>query len=328
MAVLVTGATGFLGGRLAQVLAGGGETVRILARPGRSLQHLAGSPVAVIPGDLGAIESLARAVHGVTHVYHCAACSTDWAPWHLYYEANVDGVKNLLDAAARVDGLQRFLHVSTTDVYGYPAQPCDESHPLTDVGLPYNRTKCQGEEAVWRASRDRGLPVTIVRPATIYGPRSKDFALEIARLIRQGSMTLIDGGRSPGGFCYVDNAVNAIIRAATIPETAGRVYNLADGTGVTWRQYVNALADGLGEHRPRLSLSSTAAFALARASELTYRALRISSRPLLTRHAVYLLSRNQEYPTTRARKEFGFAPAVSFEEGVGKTVEWLKVHAV
>lgn len=328
MAVLVTGATGFLGGRLAQVLAERGETVRILARPGRSLQHLAGTAVEVIPGDLAAIESLARAVHGVTRVYHCAACATDWAPWRVYYEANVDGVENLLDASARVDGLQRFLHVSTTDVYGYPLTPCNESHPLTDVGLPYNRTKCQGEEAVWRASRDRGLPVTVVRPATIFGPRSKDFALEIARLIRQGSMTLIDGGRSPGGFCHVDNAVDAIIRSATSPQTLGRAYNLADGTGVTWRQYVDALADGLGERRPRLNLSSTAAFALARASELTYRALRISTRPLLTRHAVYLLSRNQEYPITRARQEFGFAPKVSFEEGIKRTVEWLKHHAL
>ncbi len=327
MAVLVTGATGFLGGRLAQVLAARGKTVRVLARPGRSLQHLAGTPVEVIHGDLAAIESLARAVDGVSHVYHCAACSTDWAPWRLYYEANVDGVKNLLDAAARVDGLQRFLHVSTTDVYGYPAQPCDESHPLTDVGLPYNRTKCQGEEAVWRASRDRGLPVTVLRPATIYGPRSKDFALEIARLIRQGTMMVIDGGRSPGGFSYVDNVVDAMIRAASLPQTAGRAYNLADGTGATWRQYVDALADGLGERHPRLNLSFTAAFALARASELTYRALGVSTRPLLTRHAVYLLSRNQEYPTTRAREEFGFAPAVSFEEGVRKTADWLKKHA-
>ncbi len=327
MAVLVTGATGFLGGRLAQVLAGRGATVRVLARPRRSLQHLSGTPVEVIHGDLAALDSLTRAVHGVTHVYHCAACSTDWAPWRNFYEANVDGVKNLLDAAARVDSLQRFLHVSTTDVYGYPVVPCDESQPLTDVGLPYNRTKCQGEEAVWRAARDRGLPVTVVRPATIYGPRSKDFALEIAQLIRQGWMMVIDGGRAPGGFCYVDNAVDAILQAASHPQTIGCAYNLADGTGVTWRQYVDALADGLGERRPRLNMSATAAFALARFFELAYGALRISMRPLLTRHAVQLLSRNQEYPNLRARQEFGFAPAVSFEEGVRRTVEWLKLQA-
>jgi nucleoside-diphosphate-sugar epimerase len=328
MAVLVTGATGFLGGRLAQVLVARGQAVRILARPGSDLRHLAGLPLEIVQGDLAATASLAAAVKGVTHIYHCAACSTDWASWDVFYAANVAGVCNLLDAALQVNSLQRFLHVSTTDVYGYPADPGDESHPLTDVGLPYNRTKCQGEECVWRASRGAGLPVTVVRPATIYGPRSKDFATGIAKLIRQGTMAVVDGGRSPGGFCYVDNAVDAIIRAATVPETLGRPYNLSDATGATWRRYVDALADGLGERRPWINIPSAIAFPLARVLESTHGRLRSPGRPLLTRHAVYLLSRNQEYPIEKARRDFGFAPTVSFDEGVARTVNWLKKEAI
>ena len=324
MAVLVTGASGFLGGRLAQVLVARGEVVRILARPGGDLRHLTDLPLEVVQGDLAAKESLAAAVKGVTHIYHCAGCSTDWDPWDVFYAANVAGVRNLLDAALQVSSLQRFLHVSTTDVYGYPAVPCNESHPLTDVGLPYNRTKCQGEECVCEASRRSGLPVTVVRPATIYGPRSKDFVIEIAKLIRQGAMAVVDGGRSPGGFSYVDNAVDAIIRAATLPETFGRYYNLADGTGVTWRHYVDALADGLGERRPWINIPSAIAFPLARSLESTHRLLRLPGRPLLTCNAVYLLCRNQEYPIEGARRDLGFSPAVSFDEGMGRTVNWLK----
>jgi nucleoside-diphosphate-sugar epimerase len=324
MAVLVTGASGFLGGRLAQVLVARGETVRILARPTSDLRHLAGLPLEIVQGDLAATASLAAAVKGVTHIYHCAACSTDWAADDVFYAANVAGVRNLLDAAEHVSSLQRFLHVSTTDVYGYPADPGDESHPLTDVGLPYNRTKCQGEECVWQASNRSGLPVTVVRPATIYGPRSKDFGTEIAKLIRQRTMALVDGGRSPGGFCYVDNAVDAIIQAATVPETLGRPYNLSDGTGATWRRYVDALADGLGERRPSVHIPAALAFPLARGFESTHRLLRLPGRPLLTRHAVYLLSRNQEYPVESARRDFGFSPAVSFDDGVAWTVNWLR----
>jgi nucleoside-diphosphate-sugar epimerase len=323
MAVLVTGASGFLGGRLAQVLVARGEAVRILTRPNSDTRHLAGLPIEIVQGDLAATASLAAAVKDVTHIYHCAACSTDWAPWDVFYAANVAGVRYLLDAALQVTSLQRFLHVSTTDVYGYPADPCDECHPLTDVGLPYNRTKCQGEECVWEASR-RGLPVTVVRPATIYGPRSKDFGTEIAKLIRQGTMAVVDGGRSPGGFCYVNNAVDAIIRAAIVPETLGRPYNLADGTGATWRSYVDALADGLGEPRPWINIPSTIAFPLARAMESTHSLLRLPGRPLLTRHAVYLLSRNQQYPIDKARCDFGLSPVVPFDEGVAHTVNWLR----
>jgi nucleoside-diphosphate-sugar epimerase len=315
MPVLVTGASGFLGGRLAQMLADCGASVRILARPASDLRHLANSRFEVARGDLSDVELLRLALRDVTHVYHCAGCSTDWARWKVYYQSNVEGVRNLIRAALETPRLERFLHVSSTDIYGYPADPCDESHQPTDVGLPYNRSKCMGEAAVWAS----GLPVTVVRPATIYGPRSKAFVADIARLIRRGSMAVIDGGRVPGGFCYVDNAAHAILEAARSRETLGRAYNLADGTGVTWRSYVDALADGLGERRPWLDIPSALALPLARMLEWV-----APTRPVLTRHAVYLLSRNQEYPTGRAKRDFGFAPAVLFEEGIARTIRWLR----
>jgi len=320
MAVLVTGASGFLGGRLAQVLASRGEDVRILARAGNEPRHLANFPIDVIEGSLSDPDALKQAVRNVTHVYHCAACSTDWAPWKVYYEANVAGVRNLLRAAAESTSLRRFLHVSTTDVYGYPRVPCDESHTTVHTELPYNRTKCLGEESVWGS----GLPVTVVRPATIYGPRGKAFATDIAKLIRQRLMAVIDGGRSPGGFCYVDNAVDAVIDAAGASVTMGRAYNVSDGTGATWRDYVDAIASGIGEKRPWIDLPSAIAYPLALALEAPHRFARMPGRPLLTRHAVLLLSRDQEYPIARARRDFGFSPKVSFEDGVARTVAWLR----
>jgi nucleoside-diphosphate-sugar epimerase len=323
MPVLVTGATGFLGGRLAQMLAARGEAVRVLARQERNLHHLAGSRIEVIQASLADTEALEDAVKGVSHIYHCAGCSTDWAPWSVFYEANVAGVRNVLNAAFKVDGLRRLLHVSTTDVYGYPLRPCAESGALNDIGLPYNRTKCLGEQAVWDA-HDRGLPITVVRPATIYGPRGTVFATEIAQHLRQGSMAVIDGGRAPGGFCYVDNCGDAILRAASSSNALGKAYNLSDGTGATWRTYVEALAEGLGYRRPWIDIPSVAAFAMARTMEAGYRALRTVRRPPLTRHAVYLLSRSQEYPIARAQRDFGLSPAISLEEGIARTAAWLR----
>jgi nucleoside-diphosphate-sugar epimerase len=260
-------------------------------------------------------------------VFHCAACSSDWAPRRVFEEANVTGVSNLLAAARRAGGIARFVHVSTTDVYGYPHEPCAESHPAVDAGLPYNSTKCAGEALVWAAARE-GLPVTVIRPATIYGPRSKDFAVEIAKHIRAGSMLVIDHGRAPGGFAYVDNVAGAMIAAAEAGATAGRAYNIADGTGATWRMYVDALADGLGRRRPWLDLPSAIALPLARTMEAVHGALHLPGRPLLTRHAVLLLSRNQEYPADAARRDFGFAPAISLKEGIARTVEWLNKQRV
>jgi nucleoside-diphosphate-sugar epimerase len=166
--------------------------------------------------------------------------------------------------------------------------------------------------------------VTIVRPATIYGPRGKAFTADVADHLRRGTMAVIDGGRTRGGFCYVDNAVDGILRAAASAKTVGRAYNLADATGETWRSYVDALARGLGRRPPWIDISSGAAFSLAATLEAAHRAFRLPGRPLLTRHAVYLLSRDQEYPVSRARKDFGHAPSVSFEEGIDRTLEWLR----
>jgi nucleoside-diphosphate-sugar epimerase len=322
--VLVTGASGFLGGRLAEMLVERGVRVRVLARGSSDLRHLSHLQIQIVRGDLGDAAALDEAVRGVRVIYHCAACSTDWAPAATYIAANVEGTQRLLDAAMRAGSVDRFLHVSTTDVYGYPAVPCEDSTPMRDVGLPYNRTKIQGEEAVWRAHREHGLQVTVVRPATIYGPRGKDFVVEIASLLRQRMMLLIDKGRARGGFSYVDNVASAMIDAAASSKTLGRAYNISDETGATWREYVNALADALGYRRPWLSLPFPMAMALGAAMEAPYGLLKLRNRPLLTRHAVYLLGRDQEFSAGRARADFGFVPQVPFTEGIERSAAWVR----
>jgi nucleoside-diphosphate-sugar epimerase len=323
MTTLVTGATGFLGGALARRLVAEGHRVRILARPSSDLGPLAGLPVEVIHGALEDLASVRRAVAGAELIVHCAACSTDWAPWEHFYRANVLGAHHLATAAREVPALRRLIHVSTTDVYGYPRQPCAEDGPLRDVGLPYNRTKVLAEQAFWTAA-EHGLPLTVVRPATIYGPRSKDFALEMGRLLRAGAMLHIDHGRAPGGFLYVDHAVDALVRIAATPAAEGRAYNLSDGTGHTWRQYVEALARELGVAAPRRSLGARTAFGVAAGMEVAWRLARSTRRPLLTRHVVYLMTRSQAFPSDRARRDLGFTPRISFEEGVARTARWLR----
>ncbi|HWZ51617.1 MAG TPA: NAD-dependent epimerase/dehydratase family protein [Granulicella sp.] len=324
MRSLVTGASGFLGGRLAQLLAAQGDEVVVLARPRSDLRHLADLPLTVIPGDLSDSAALARSLRGVDRLFHCAACSTDWAPFKIYYSANVTGTANLLEAARACPTLQRFVHVSTTDVYGYPAAPCDESHPLVDAGLPYNQTKRLGELAVWDAHRDHGLPVTIVRPATIYGPRGKDFTVEVATMLRQRLMLLIDHGRAPGGFTYIDNVAEAMIAASVSPKTLGQAYNLSDGSNADWTEYLARFSAALGCRPPWLDLSLANATRLARLLELPHRLLKLSGRPLLTRHAVLLLGLNQEFPIAKAARDFGYAPQVSLAEGIARSVDWLR----
>ena len=324
MTVLITGASGFLGGVLAARLARQGEKVRILARTTSKLNRLQDLPIEIVYGTLEDKTSLVQALTGVDTVYHCAALSFDWGDWDDFYNANVLGVQNLVSVASKTEGIKRFLHISTSDVYGYPVEACDESYPITDIGLPYNRSKGMGENVVWDCYSKTGLPVTVIRPVTIYGPRSKDIVGEIAGLLKKKQMVLINHGVSRAGLLYVDNAVEGIIQAANSPNTLGKAYNLRDGTDETWKAYVEALADGLGVPHPRLNLQEGLALTVARFLEGLYSTLRIRSRPLLTRHAVYMCSRDQGYSVEKAKHDFKYRPKVTFREGINRTVSWLK----
>jgi nucleoside-diphosphate-sugar epimerase len=118
----------------------------------------------------------------------------------------------------------------------------------------------------------------------------------------------------------------AMIQAAENTSTLGRAYNISDGTGTTWGEYTNALADALGCKRPWLRLPFSAAMAVAPGMEAVQRTLGLPGRPLLTRHAVHLLGQDQEYPAARARADFGFTPQVSFAEGMARSAEWVRAQ--
>ena len=190
-----------------------------------------------------------------------------------------------MNEALHAPRLERFVHVSTTDVYGYPAVPGDETSPTADAGLPYNQTKRLGEMAVRNAQANHDLPVTILRPATIYGPRGADFTREIAGLLRYRVMATINGGQARGGFTYVQNVAQAMIDASLRPGTLGQAYNIADATNATWADYLRLFAAGLGYPEPWIDLSEESAVSLAKFFEGVHRLLKLPGRPLLTRHA-------------------------------------------
>ena len=322
MRALVTGASGFLGGCLARMLAERGWQVVVLVRSPLSLGHLDGLGVEIVPGDLADAAALALACAGCTHVFHCAACSTDWAPDARYFETNVVGTRNLLAAAAGVPGLHKFVHVSTTDVYGYPPVAGDEAMPLVETALPYNRTKVQGEREVWAAAAN-GLPVTVVRPGTIYGPRGKDFTVEMASLLRARLMATVDGGQAAGGFVYVDDVAEAMMAAAECEPAVGQAYNVTDGSGTPWAEYLRVFAAALGVRAPWIDLSFATAMRLAGLMEAPHR-WGLPGKPLLTRHAVYLLGRGQEFSPAKAERELRWKASVDVFEGVRRSVAWLQ----
>ena len=127
-----------------------------------------------------------------------------------------------------------------------------------------------------------------------------------------------------GGFVFVDDVVNALLRASESDRALGQAYNIAPERDSSWKEYTDAMAGALKEKQPWLSLPFSVAYGLGRASELAYAALGISTRPLLTRHAVFLVARDQNFPVAKAKRDFGFAQAVDLTEGISRSVDWLR----
>jgi nucleoside-diphosphate-sugar epimerase len=304
-----------------------GYRVRCLVRASSDTSELESLDVELALGDLTDAGSVEAAAAGCSVVLHCGALVSDWATVEEIRDANVTGTRNALDASVAAS-IQRFVHLSTTDVYGYPGGAgVDESHAPIGFGNWYSETKRAAEAEVRRAEAERGLEVVILRPATVYGPRSEDVVGEMARAIRAGQMILIGGGRAVAGLSYVDNVLDAVAIALRHDRAPGEAFNVTDGLDVTWSRFLADLADGLGRRPPRWGLPYGAANALAFSLEHGYRLLRrttgLKTPALLSRQAVHVMGINQDFSNRRLRELLGWEPRVSYVAGLDATLAWL-----
>lgn len=323
MTCLVTGATGLVGQRLVKQLVEDGSRVRALVRGNPELVSSLGAEV--VRGDLAEPSALDAAVAGTDCVFHCAAKVGDWGPESLFTQVNVEGTRRLLSAAKQA-GNPRFIYVSTFAVYGADLlrdQPCIEVNPLNgSVRSAYARSK-RVAETLCRESSTASFAPTIVRPGNIYGPGSALWVHEVVRVLRAGGLPLIERGRPFATLAYVDNVVDLLILAARTPAAAGRIYNVNDGNGVTWRQYLHDVADIIHAPKPSFPLPGGVASVAGALMEGAARILSKVDRPMLTREAVRVLRCHAPVPIDRARRELGYEPAVSYAQGLGELRNYL-----
>jgi nucleoside-diphosphate-sugar epimerase len=324
--VLLTGATGFIGGRLAARLAADGRPVRCLVRPSADTSRLSCLDVELAVGDVTGPETLTGAMAGVSHVVHCAAMVSDWATVAEIESVNVAGTRNLL-AAGVAAGVKRFVHLSTTDVYGHPGGDAAITESQRPAGFSnwYAETKLRAEAEV---RRNKAFETVLLRPATVYGPGSKEVVGEIAKAIQRRQMLLIDRGRPIAGLCFVENLIDAAILALDHEAAPGETFNVSDGLPITWRRFTDDLAAGLGCPGPRLSLPYRPALTLGVGLESSYRLARrgtgLKLPALLSRQAVQVLGRDQRFSNDHARAALGWEPRVDYSEGMERTLRWLR----
>jgi nucleoside-diphosphate-sugar epimerase len=321
---LVTGASGFLGSHLVEELIRRDKSVRVLVRESSNLAFLRQFDLEYVYGSLSDKESLLRATENVDIIYNCAAHVSDFGPYELFEDANITGVHNLLKSCL-INRPERIIHVSTTDVYGYPDFAADESQPFIKRGFNYGDTKIEGENLIWIYYDNYKLPITVFRPATIYGERSVSFIDEIILMLKKREYVHIGRKEVNAGLIHVSNLVEAMLMAEKSDKSIGQAFNIIDGNGVSFTKLVNSLADLTGLPRPSISIPVPVAYGLGYILEIINNILRLNKRPYLSRMVVSLFGISQDFSTDKIREELDWEPTVSFEEGMDRIRKSLKL---
>ncbi|MFH0982387.1 MAG: NAD-dependent epimerase/dehydratase family protein [Planctomycetota bacterium] len=324
---LVTGATGLLGSHIAEQLRQRGRRVRALVRPSSDRSFLASIGCESVYGDVTDPASLVEACRGAEVVYHAAARVGDWGPWREFVAITIEGTRHLLDAAATA-GVKRFVHISSISVYGYvdgEGAVFDETTPL-GFGLYkwayYSRAKVQAEGIVWDYYRAGKIPVTVIRPSWLYGPRDRATMGRLIDSIRRGKCKLIGDGDNRLNVVHAANVAEAAILAADSDQAVGEAYNCSNDGVLSQRAYFNKIAEALGESLITKSVPYRVARAVAFILECFGHAFQTKRPPLVTRYAVWLIGRRSFFETRKARVQLGWESTISYDEGIPAAVKW------
>jgi nucleoside-diphosphate-sugar epimerase len=321
--VLVTGATGFVGGHLVERLLLQGARIKLLVRDPARLPADWRGRVEPIVGDLTDPASLGKAVGGAHWIFHCAANVQTWGRAQDYEAVNVQGVRHLIDAIAlQPVKPKRLVHVSTVDVYGFPKTPCDEGCRLQAPGFGYGDSKLRGELLLREAASAMRLPYTVLRPTNVMGPGSP-FIDRVGRELQNGLMLRVSGGHVNAGFLSVDNLVDALLWAGQAPQAENEVFNVADPQVVTWRQLLDDLRRGIGGKGWIVDLPYTLAEGVAAVMETPYRLLRIPQEPLLHRLIVKIFGRTCGHSTAKLAAAGCPTGRIDYAQAMAASVAWF-----
>ena len=248
---LITGATGFIGGRMVEVLyLTGHRKVRAAIRQWSSAARLGRLPVDIVQMDLMKPEQIMEALEGVDEIIHCAKGT---------YDVTVEGTRNLLEAALQKK-IKRFIHFSTTEVYGNVTGEIDESTSLQYTGNDYNRMKIDAEKICWEY-QDKGLSITVLRPSIVYGPFSNNWSIRFAQMFLKGEWGIYEKhGEGKCNLVFIDDLVRAAILCLEDENAVGQAFNINGPEIVSWNDYFRMFNKALGLPELRNIKKGTANF--------------------------------------------------------------------
>ena len=317
MNALVTGATGFIGSHLCEELVKRGYKVTCLSRQTSNLKWIEPLNIKFVKGDCTKRESLLEAVADFDYIFHIAgitkSCSSD-----DFFSMNARGTENLIRTVAeKIPKLKRFIYLSSLAASG----PSPDGKPVEEDVNPapvsdYGRSKLEGEKAVLQYKDT--LPITVLRPPAVYGPRDKDM-LVLFKMIKKGFF--FDMGKCYYSLLYVDDLVQGIILAAENKAAEGKIYFVCDNTFYTGEEIAKAISSALNVKAIPLKIPKYIMPLFAYISE------RINKQGIINRDRIKDFRHSHWICNAqKAREEIGFMPKVGIKEGIKWTADWYRIH--
>ena len=325
MKALVTGANGFLGMYLVELLVKQGHDVRVMTR--KPNEYLGSLKVDHTLGDIRDPESCLQATRNIDVVFHTAAISGIWGKWQLFYETNTVGTQNMIYGCQQ-NGVRKMVYTSSPSV---TFNGDDQINVNETTGYPeqwlchYPHSKALAEQQVLLSNDPHTLMTCALRPHLIWGPRDQHLIPRLLDRARSNKLRKVGEGKNLIDTIYVENAAVAHLQAAEAMEpnspVCGQTYFLSQGEPVNcwdWIDQILALAQLPGI---RKSIPFKWAYRLGGLMEAVYGLAQIKSEPRMTRFLAAQLAKNHYFDISRARRDFGFEPRVSTAEGMNRLAE-------
>jgi nucleoside-diphosphate-sugar epimerase len=327
MNVLVTGGGGFIGGYVIDRLLNRGYMVRHYGRSPRP--DLADRGVTVYTGALTDLEALRQAAEGTDAVFHIAAKAGVWGPREAFYKANVHGTRSVL-AACKAAGVKSLVYTSTPSVVfnGGPFRGEDESLPYGSGWLcHYAESKAEAEAEVLAAHANDGLKTVALRPHLVWGPGDPHLLPRIIARAKAGRLRIVGDGHNRVDISYVENVADAHLCALDALQqgrAGGKPYFISQGEPVSLWPWINDLLVQLDIPPIKRHISLSTSYCIGAIAEGVWGTLRLRGEPPMTRFVATELGKDHFFNITAAKRDLAYTPTIDTDEGVEKTIHWLK----
>ncbi|MFQ5628823.1 MAG: NAD-dependent epimerase/dehydratase family protein [bacterium] len=318
--VLITGGTGFTGSVLLRKLVENKLKVKATARPSSNISKFADLPIEWFRGDVYDPETVRQAVDGVEYIFHVAAAFREAKIGdEIYHKVHIESTKLLAKQALKQKNFKRFLHTSTMGVHGHIENPPADEEYRFSPGDVYQKTKVEAELWVRDFAEKNGLPLTVIRPAAIYGPGDRRL-LKIYKMAAAGWFPLIGARNTLYHLIHVEDLTNFYLFCATEPNALNDYYLCGNRTHIELKQFVSYIADFFHTKVKFIPIPAGPLFIAGDVCEFICK--RLGVEPPIYRRRIAFFTKDRSLNTAKIHDKLGFKMVYDNETGIKQTASW------